>query len=269
MKATRAISPVALVIILIAAMSLLVAACGGGDEEEEGGAQTPAAADGGDQQDQTGATPEEEDVDGGEDGDSANLAEELRSRGSEWANVSGRVTYRIEDSENGLSEMTFYQDPPDKSRMDIVSAEGEVIIISTTEGSYFCTSNEGEGVCFNSPPEEGETVPSFFEDFASPEAIAEELEREDLEVESFSDTVAGFEADCFRATGDDLYLGESGTATVCFSENGFLLLATFEGETANFRMEATDFGEVSDSDFEPPYETVDFGDLEEPFGDQE
>ena len=83
-------------------------------------------------------------------------------------------------------------------------------------------------------------------------------------VDSFDDTIGGESANCYRSTFD--VDDNDGESTICFADNGLLLLQAFsgvsDGEEANFRIEATSVDtNVSDSDFEPPYDVEDLGDL--------
>jgi hypothetical protein len=239
-------------------------ACGDdGDSTSDGARVTPTAT-----QEDDGEAPSPDggggDTDNGDSGDD-DPASDLRRFGELAATASGRITYQFSSDMEGFGQgtMTFYFQPPDKSRFDLSSEEGQFIAIQVGNVSYFCSSDPTGGSCFTSTTATDEEEPflPFFAEFASPEGIEAFLELvsgEDVDIRRFSQKIAGADASCFEASG--VIEGESGRSTFCFGENGLLLLLdAASAESGTFRLEATDVGSVSDSDFEPPYEVIEFG----------
>ena len=68
------------------------------------------------------------------------------------------------------------------------------------------------------------------------------------------------DAACFTAEGD--FDGDNGTIKWCFSDDGALLLSSYDLESGLFEMEATDFSsDVPGDAFDPPYDVTDLGDF--------
>lgn len=259
--------------LLIAALAL-AAACGGDDSGDDGGddgngeptATEPAGdnGDGSDDGDDNGDDGNGDD--NGDDGDDSGSLDDLRNLTGEFGEFSGRVTYDFTTDAEGVQvagSMTIYSDG-DRSRFEY-TAEGSTIIgITTPDATYSCTSFGGQGFCFEGEGDEtGDDIP-FVEDFADPDDLDDQFDDfgDDVEVSRSSEEIAGRDGECYTVTGD---LGnDQGSAKYCFDPgDGILLLSSWmsnAGET--FEMRATEIsGDVSDSDFEPPYELFDLGDL--------
>jgi hypothetical protein len=262
----------------------VAAACSSGDDNGDGdsdGDSTPTAT----------ASPDGDgDGDGngdgngdGDGGDSDDLSAILSDLGADFANSSGKVTYDFAASDGGTDstdltdgEMTLYWRPPDwRMDMDIsdpVDGEIQSTFIVTEDASYICSAADSDGFCFSSDLIGDSDIPIPFLGFLTePEGVSDiialELADADVDIEESSETIAGVSADCFSVSGtvDD----ETADAEYCFSDNGLLLRIAFSGDDASgtFSLEATDSGDVSDSDFEPPYDVTDLSDLEGLFDD--
>jgi hypothetical protein len=95
--------------------------------------------------------------------------------------------------------------------------------------------------------------------FDIPSAIAEGTEGLDIGVTS-QRKIAGLDATCFPIGGG---LAELGDGEVCFSNQGILLYMQSEVAGSTSIFEATSAStDVTDEDFEPPYEVIDLGDLD-------
>ena len=251
----------------MAALFLVVAsACGGDDDDDDGGdneATATKSADGGD--DAGEETPSD---DGGDDGgdDSSDAAGQLAALAGEYEKFEGYVKYEARDfgGDAGFSSMAIYQ-KGDSSRIDIESADGNVILINTPDATYMCTANQ----CSKFPV--GEDTGGFADAFAGlidPSTIESEFGDlgDDVEIDVSSEEIAGVDATCFSASGDldeDTPGDEAGE--VCFTEGGLLLRITFDSAGESGTLEATEAdNEVPDDAFEPPFEVIDLSDLGQP-----
>ncbi len=73
--------------------------------------------------------------------------------------------------------------------------------------------------------------------------------------------IAGVDAACFTAKSD---LAGQGEGEVCFSDEGLLLYMSSEVDGASTVFEATSVStDVTDADFEPPYEIIELPDFED------
>lgn len=220
-------------------------ACGG--EEEEGEKPTATRPAGG------GEATQPSGDEGGTGGD----AGELQDIAGNLGDATFKVTLEMSgDATAGLGEgeMVWYQKPP-RMRVDIrTRAEGEELsfsVINTPDASYVCTSFPGAGgSCFAS---EGDTADNPFAGIADlVGGLDEEITAGNVTVRTRAErNIAGLDALCW-----ELETAE-GSGTFCASESGIPLLIEFSGAEGTFRIEATDVSEdVSDSDFEPPYEVT-------------
>ncbi len=97
--------------------------------------------------------------------------------------------------------------------------------------------------------------------FDIPGEIAQDVENVGL-VDSSQRTIAGVDATCFTVSSALVGLGEG---EICFSDDGLLLFLRSEtnGDTSVF--EATSVStDVTDADFEPPYEIFELPDFDLP-----
>ncbi len=238
-----------LAILGIAGAAAFGAACGGGEEEGEPGAPTKPA----------GEEPTEP---SGEDGGGADLGE-LRDIAGNLEDATFKVTLTFSGeaaADLGEGEMTWYQKPPN-TRFDIsAQAEGEefaFIVINTPDASYACTSFPGAGgTCFKGDAQDASNPFAGFADIV--EGVDEEITAGDVTVRTrIERKIAGVDAVCWEIESPE------GDGTFCASESGIPLLIKTTTPDGTFTLEATDVStDVSDSDFEPPYEVTEG----EPFG---
>ncbi len=107
---------------------------------------------------------------------------------------------------------------------------------------------------------EGETA-SLDPLFDIPREIAEGVEDVGL-VDSSQRTIAGVDATCFTVSSALAGLGEG---EVCFSDDGLLLYLSSETNGDSSTFEATSVStDVTDADFEPPYEIFELPDFDLP-----
>ncbi len=241
------------------ALFALAAACSSSDDGDDNG-------DG----DDGSPTATAVDGDGDDDGDGGSLFDRLSD---DYENVEAKVVYDFTtgDGEDGDfdTEMTLITRPPSDSRVEFQLEGVTVINIVTSDASYSCFSAEGVEYC--SSGDEDTTSLPLFGDFTDVDQIRDIVDDEsDVDIDEFDDNIAGEDVACFRTTGD--IDGDDGEAVWCFTDDGILLLASFTGTTlgveSRFEMRATSFDRnVSDSDFEPPYDEVDLGDLFDDLGD--
>ena len=236
-------------IVLVAALALLVALLAACKSDSKDG-ETPTSD----------VTPEATDTpDNGGGGDGDGGLQDLERLASEAAGeFTGKITYGITTEAGGQTteqEWTLAQRPPD-SRFEIVSNEGgqesRTIVIQTAEKSYVCTSAGGSEVCLKS--DQTDQYTSLFDEiFAVPQSIAGGIGNVGLVDESERE-IGGVNANCFSV--DTAALG-GGASELCFSDEGILLLLRSVAGGTSFTFEAKSAStDVSDADFEPPYEVI-------------
>ena len=257
---------------LLIALFALAAACSSSDDDGDNGngngddgSPTATAADG-----------DDGDGDGDGNGSGDSIFDRIGELSDDYENIEARVVYDFtaregpadEDGELFDTEMTLISRPPSDSRIEFQIEGVTIVNILTSDASYSCFSAEGLEYCSSG---DGDTTSlPFFGDFTDVDEIRDIVDDEaDVDIDEFDDNIAGEDVQCFRATGD--LDGDDGDAVWCFTDDGVLLLASFAGTTlgveSTFEMRATDFSrDVSDSDFEPPYDELDIGDLGD-FGD--
>lgn len=245
-RRSRARRLLILVLSAIALLGLVAAACTSDDDGgDDGGSGDPIAT-------------------MGDDGDGDSLAN-LAAFGGEYDAFTGKVTYDTTNflgNESGFSSMTIYQ-KGGSSRFDISSADGEIIFISTPDATYSCAENQC--IKFSADDETASASVDAFAGFFSADAITAGIDEipDGVDFDVTSETIAGLDATCFRYSGDldSTQAGDEG-GEFCFSQGGLLLRLAFEGADESISFEATSASEdVSDSDFEPPYEVTDLSDL--------
>jgi hypothetical protein len=245
-------------------LGLLAAACDGDDNGETPPAdETPAA----------GETPAADGDDGDGDGDGDGASDEgiqeLASLAAEASEgIVAKITYRIMSEAAGETmegEWVLVQRPPD-SRIEIAGEQGgeefRTIIINAGGKTYLCADAGGEQSCLTTDIEATETQTALLDPlFDIPEELAEDAEDVDL-IDKSERQIAGIDATCFTVSGALSGLGE-GEGEVCFSDDGLLLYLGGETGGETFIFEATEVStDVTDDDFEPPYDVVDLSDLE-------
>lgn len=257
-----------LVAIFLVATLALAAACGGGDDDTGGDDEatpTDDAGDGGDQETPTDGGDEEtpEATDEG-DGDGGDAAGSLADFAEEYQAFEGKVTYTLTgfggDTDSPTS-MSIYQ-LGSSSRVDYETSDGLTSFIDNPDGSFICS----EGECLKYPAGSDSINPAAaFTSFLSADYIEESYGDllGDIDLDESSETIAGIDATCFSYSGDidDTTAGDE-SGQVCFSDDGLLLRLQFEGAEDSGGYEATEAsGDVSDSDFEPPFPVTDLSDL--------
>ena len=256
-----------------------LAACGGDDDDDTTSA-TEAES-----EEASESTEEESEEEAPEDLEEAlgEGSEELQELLDKQSDARIKITYETSDQDGVDSTMTIAQD-----------GEGTQSIL--TDGTLIITSEDTTVSCdnFDTPDVSCTELPAGMGDFAMLgltmfTAIGEGLMQanETAGVELFDDEVAGRDARCaeydwsgmFGALGElgelagEEEIPEDAMVRVCVdTETGFLLEFTGEGENQFGTIIATEVGEPSDSDFEPPVtpETMpdlgdipDMGDLED------
>ncbi len=239
------------------ALGFAAQACGGGEDEGEEPTATRPSEGG------QATQPSGDQGGGGDAGDLRDIAGNLEG-------ATFKVTLAMSGdlaADVGEGEMTWYQKPP-KTRFDLTTrAEGQelsFVVINTPDASYVCTSFPGAGgSCFSG---EGDTGGSPFAGFTDiVEGIDEEIKAGDVTVRTRTEReIAGIDAICWEIESPE------GAGNFCASESGIPLLIEVTSSEGTFRLEATDVSEdVSDSDFEPPYEVTEGGPFGLPGGDGE
>jgi len=242
----------ALLLTLVAALSLLVAACGGDDDDDDGGNNgdnaEPTATETTDGGDGSGD-------DSGDDG-SGDSGADFSNLSSEFENIEAKITYEFTTTDSSgttTTTMTIYNKPPN-SRTDYEdTTTGDVTtFIQTTDTSYICSA----GQCLASPSDGAENPNAFIGAFASSEAIAAYAGLAGIATDSSEEEIAGINAKCFSVS------QEGSELMWCFGDNGLLLLSSSKDDSGEFEMRATDVStDVSDSDFEPPFDVVDLSNI--------
>ncbi len=241
--------------------ALTFGACGGGDDGDEHDGDEPRATEPADSGDAT-SEPDEDEEGGGGGGD----AGAFREAAGNFIEADFIASYDalFSPEEGAPTAFTMYKKGTDKFRFDASSTvDGEVlefILISAGAESGFCLTDAGElGALLGIPPEEGATGGVCFTDDPTGGSF-----------DSLSDDLSDFQEDQLDgATGlpDREIAGQStrcGTMTdadgttseACFTDDG--VLAYLKTDDGTEFSATTISGDVSDSDFELPYEVRDF-----------
>ncbi len=239
-------------LLLVAALfaGALLFACSSDDDGDGSGSDEPNA---------------EQPADDGDD-DPADVSDEFRDLAEQFGITEVKVTYSMSGPGVGPAEfdsqMVLYSKPPDRWRMDIISAEGEISMIFDGESTLMCASEGDEGTCFESPLGDAFDVP-FLNIFTDPGEIDDLVGSAlGVDVSRSSREIAGQDANCFAFSGD--VDGTTGSGEYCFRDDGVLLLLRaneFDGDE-DFSLEAVEVRDsVSDEDLEPPFDVLDLGDL--------
>jgi hypothetical protein len=258
---------------MLASLTLLVAACGGDDDDDSADDEPTAEAttDSEDEDDEetedADSTPEDEDEEEDEEQDDEEVDSDpdLDALVEDYESFTGYVKYDITEltgsDASGATSMAIYQKDGNR-RIDFEDPTGTSIFITTTDAVYVCAESQ----CIKYPTDDptAELGLGLFTGLLSAEAVADQFDLpEGVEIETFGQTVAGIDASCYRAAGD-LEPEESGdeTGEICFSEEGLLLSLDFVGAGESYSLIASEATtEVSDSDFEPPFEVIDLSEL--------
>ena len=180
--------------------------------------------------------------------------------------VTAKVTYRVTmevEGETLEGEWVIVRRPPD-SRIEFSGMVGgeeiAIVIIEAGGTSYLCFSSGGDESCLATGETAAETA-AIAPLFDVPRGIAEEIEDVGL-VDRSQRTIAGVNATCFTVSGALAGLGEG---EICFSDEGLLLFLQSEVGGTSSTFEATSVSrDVTDADFEPPYELSELPDFEIP-----
>jgi len=233
-------------LLAVIAVFALLTACGGDDEGgDTGDSETPTATEEGDGGEE-GETPTE-DAGNGSGGSFSDRAQDYEA-------VSGKTTYTLSSTGSEDQTWTIYSEGSN-SRIDITADDGTVTtIIQTADASYLCS----EDTCVESPAAAGSLADAFIGLFGTSAISAAAANIADADVDSFDEEIAGEDAKCFKVTGETVAGQGAGDATWCFADDGLLLRALFEGGGVTTGFEATEVSrDVSDADFEPPYDVID------------
>lgn len=166
-----------------------------------------------------------------------------------FAEFRGRIEIRSSITNEGTGEGTLYLDPP-RYRTDF--GGGDLRVLTTPEGSYTCMALEGDGYCLSNEAQDGDIAfgEALSLDPRGIAALAEEFEGAEVEVTGAR--IADREATCFTASN---LSEEADKTSLCFDVGGALLLWSEQSDDTTFEIRATQISdEVSDADFELPYE---------------
>lgn len=233
--------------ILLAAFAVACSSSNDGDSSDDGGDEATATTEAAGTTEATETATAEGADSGGDD----NALDFLALFGDTEYTVSYETQATSPDGDF-TGSMTLYQGS-DRQRTDLAlttdGEEFEVISITTSEGSLFCTP--AEETCLAIPTDGAFGAGANPGDFAL-DAL-EELQGQDgigRVTPIGQRTIAGTEAECFEITE-----GDSGTGTACISSEGVPLFTDFnDGAGSTWLMEATEYStSVSDSDFEAPF----------------
>lgn len=200
--------------------------------------------------------------DAGDAGDETAPQELLALAERAVAGLTVRVTYDVTSEADGEiieAEWVVVQRPPD-TRVEFSSTGGDeasrTIIISVGGNAYLCTSAGGEDICLVTGTDgvDGQTAPiSALFDLS--QQITEDVSAVGI-VDRSEREIAGIDATCFEVDGE---LAGLGKGEVCFSDEGLLLFLGGDVDGASSTFEATSVStDVTDADFEPPYEVQTF-----------
>jgi hypothetical protein len=260
------------VAVLLAVGALLFGACDGGDDDDDGGADEPRATEpaGEDEPEEEEEEQQEEEEEGegeeeeepsGEGGDRDEFVAATRS----FIDSTFKAEYdaNFPAAQGAPTTFTMYKSGTDKFRFDATTEAGgmtlEFFFINAGDTTGFCLSDAGplapvlgveagQGVCSTQDPTQGslDTLSDLLSEF----------EDEDLDsVETLpSREIAGETAHCGRESGVD------GTTEACITSDGVLAYILADDGTELTATSISD--DVSDSDFELPYEIVEFPGLE-------
>jgi len=231
-------------------LALLVAACGGEGDDD------------------TGEDPLQE-------------LNALADRATEGA--TAKVTYTVTtsiDDETSESEQIVAQRPP-HSRLE-VSVPGDAlwtrsVVINDGDRLYVCLGTRSEGSCLDVEPSIASAQealaqatlhvsvehPLSIELFDKPRQAAETTD-DTVPLDSSQRQIAGLDATCFMQEAPNL------ETELCFSDQGLTLYWRYselsvDGVTRVFEATATSVStDVTDEDFEPPYEIVEGSRFETP-----
>lgn len=204
--------------------------------------------------------------DGGGDDEALRDLESLASEAARG--IVAKVTYKVTSDVDGQvfeQDWVVVQRPPD-SRFELSSTEGVVqfrsIIISSGGKTHLCFSSGGEESCLVASAEEAVVGKAPFDPiFDISRELAEEAEDVDI-IDRSQRRIAGVDASCFKVRSDISALGDG---EVCFSAEGILLLLQSELDNVGSTIEATSVStDVTDEDFELPYELFELPEFEIP-----
>ncbi len=201
--------------------------------------------------------------DGDGDGDGQGDLESLAAAAAEG--VVAKVTYKFTSEGGGETnegDWILVERPPDSRIEFSITEAGEefrTIIINAGGKSYLCFGMGGGESCLVTEEEEAGAEESPFDTLLDiPGKIAEGAEGVDIGGAS-QRTIAGLDATCFTFGGGLAGLDEG---EICFSDGGLLLYVQGKVDGLSSTFEATSVStDVTDADFEPPYEVIDLGGL--------
>lgn len=232
---------------LLVVGALALAACGGDDDGDATSEPTEA-----DTTDDTEADGDSDDGDSA-DGDSGGPTdfEALIEQGRE---ANFKVTYESRTDGDVDSVLTFYQlDGQVRLDTDETSA-----IIETADGAVTCDGIDTDSPTCTQVPVLGEFLDTALLGFFGAWSVLWNEGLADMsglvDVEEGTEEIAGRDARCATIDVSDFATDEAGEATSCVdAETGVLLrYAATSSDGGTSEIVATEFGEPSESDFEPP-----------------
>lgn len=243
-----------LAIVIGAAIVMLALAACGGDDDDNGSTTTGTQTAGGGAA-TNGADATDEPSDGGDGStDAADIFAQLDEYTQNLDRVTGKLSYDITDPDGSTTSYTLYADETN-SRYDTTDSDGNVsTVIYTTDKVYTCDSSSETCTSYSS-----ESYPGFgldlFGSFLGSSAVGAYVaaaEAAGFNVDTSGGNYGGQDATCYSWSEAD-----SG-GKFCFADSGVMVheeLTDSEGTTS---ITATEYsGDVSASDFEPPYTVTD------------
>lgn len=229
----------------------ITAACGGDDEKKTDEPTATERSGGGDE------TPEATEDSSGGGGDGASDLSALAAEYGDFTVVKYETTGFGGDA---FTSMTMYRDGA-LSRVDYEGTDGSGSFLTNADGSFVCAENQ----CIKYPAGQGVDPTAAFTAFISAQSIQEAYGDipKGIDVEKSSEGIAGTDATCYTYSGD-LDETEAGdeSGEICFAESGLLLRLEFDSASGSGALEAIEASEdVSDADFEPPFDVVDLSEL--------
>ena len=241
--------------VLLAAIALLVAACGGGDDDvsvdgDADGTTTQLA----EPSDDEGDDSEGDEGDEGDDESDDVFGDALDNA----TDAKVKVTYRVTNEGQDDQEFTIAQDPP---KFALQADTG--LLIDDGESFYTCDATEG-GQCIELPREGSEGMTqNLLGAFAAPFLAFQNAAEGDISGYDVTgdEEIAGRDAVCATIDAGEIPgVTDSGSATSCVDkETGIMLRFEGEGTSDTGKIEAIEFGEPSDEDFEPTSEPMSIG----------
>jgi hypothetical protein len=181
---------------------------------------------------------------------SSDIASQLAALGGDIKQATGKVTYTDTSSDGTTSTITFYAKAPN-SRYDTIASDGSTsAYIETPATTYICTSADQTCIA-TAGSGTGSAGLGLLSGFFSPaliDTLTAAAQAQGISITKSNETIAGTNASCYGGT------SSGSTYKFCFSDSGVLLETQSTDSSGTSGMVATAYsGDVSDSDFQPPY----------------